>query len=139
MSTVDTGERPAVANLCDHGRDPAKCRLPSSGPGERACPLPTWPSAREQIADVIRPYVPPVHLAVVVDAVLAAVKPPTFPLARRWPLEQPVEYVGRRGAPNRPGRVVAHEQVLTIHEHLIVAFDDGETRGINPDVMRRIR
>lgn len=23
--------------LCDHGRDPAKCRLPSNGPGERSC------------------------------------------------------------------------------------------------------
>jgi len=72
-----------------------------------------------------------------VEAVEAA-SSPSFPSAR-FTSPSRVELVGRGGDPNRPGTLARFERVLTVHERMIVAFDDGETRAINPDVMRTIR
>lgn len=74
------------------------------------------------------------------DVVAATVQPPMFPLERTWKLGDAVEHVTRdRWTPLRPGIVDHIERQLVVSESLIIAFDDGETRGINPSVMRHIR
>lgn len=74
---------------------------------------------------------------------LPQIAPPTFPLANIWKVGERVELVSGcfSGNPRalRPGTVAAIEPYYVTHERLIVSFDDGETRAINPDVMRLIR
>ena len=57
-----------------------------------------------------------------------------------WRAGDRVESVlgGHSGAPQelRPGTVVEVSESVFRHEHLIVLFDDGEQRAVNPDVMR---
>ncbi len=73
---------------------------------------------------------------------------PVIPLHGRsmthiWKPGEAVEQVSRRGPygpeETRPGTVVMVESYLMRHERLIVRFDDGEQRAINPDVMRHRR
>lgn len=74
---------------------------------------------------------------------LPHIAPPKFPLSRIWSIGERVEAVsgGYGGNPTvlRPGTVAAIEPYYVTFERLIVSFDDGETRGINPDVMRHIK
>lgn len=73
---------------------------------------------------------------------LPQIAPPTFPLSNIWKIGERVEYVRRVPGERiilRPGTVAMIEPYYVTHERLIVSFDDGETRGINPDVMRHIR
>lgn len=70
------------------------------------------------------------------------IQPPKLPLSATWKVGERVEQVchyesGPRST--RPGVVAAIEPYYVNHERLIVAFDDGETRAINRDVMRHIR
>lgn len=65
-------------------------------------------------------------------------------LHRTWKVGERVEYVKSAKEPQFPesvrtGTVHAIEDSLRRHESLVIAFDDGETRAINPDVMRHIR
>lgn len=75
---------------------------------------------------------------------LPQIAPPTFPLANIWKVGDRVEYVDRNGGGGlsityRRGTVTAIEPHYVTHERLIVSFEDGETRSINPDVMRHVR
>lgn len=77
------------------------------------------------------------------NSVLAATPLFGYDLKRRWRVGERVEYVrgGYSGNPMmvRPGTVSDVEEYLMRHQALIVTFDDGETRGINHDVMRHVR
>lgn len=68
---------------------------------------------------------------------------PTHPLERTWKPGERVELVsgGYGGKPTelRPGTVDRIDRAYGYRESLVVAFDDGETRPINPDVMRHVR
>lgn len=68
---------------------------------------------------------------------------PTHPLALNWKPGERVELCqgGYGGNPRtyRPGTVERIDRKYGYHESLVVAFDDGETRPINPDVMRHIK
>lgn len=77
-----------------------------------------------------------IALGDIVEAVETATSP-AFP-SNIFTAPSRVELVGFR-RPNRPGTLARFERVLTVHERMIVAFDDGETCAINPDVMRTIR
>jgi hypothetical protein len=59
--------------------------------------------------------------------------------SRRFNVGARVERVGHQGSPNQPGTLARFERSLAVRESMIVAFDDGETRAINPDVMRTVR
>jgi len=63
---------------------------------------------------------------------------PSFPLGRTWRPGDRVEYVGL-DRKTRPGTVESIDRQAVWQERLNVRFDDGETRHINPDVMRHIR
>jgi len=68
---------------------------------------------------------------------------PTHALERTWKPGERVElcsggYGGKRRS-YRPGTVDRIERPYGYHEPLVVAFDDGETTAINPDVMRHVR
>lgn len=72
----------------------------------------------------------------------AATPPPQFPLANRFTVGERCLRPGRSGSypdPSRDrwGHIARIDQtvILTTRETLVVAFDDGETRGINPDVI----
>jgi hypothetical protein len=74
---------------------------------------------------------------------LPSIEQPTFPLSRQWKIGERVEAVGGGygGSPvkTRPGTVHAIEPRLVVRERLVIAFDDGHTTPINPDVMRHIK
>ena len=55
-----------------------------------------------------------------------------------WVPGDRVELV-RRSVAERAGTVDSIREVLLRHEQLWITFDDGETIGINPDVMRHVR
>jgi hypothetical protein len=65
---------------------------------------------------------------------------PVHPMEDTWRRGDRVELVsgGHSGNPRklRPGVVARIERVYGYHERLIVTFDDGEERAINPDVLR---
>lgn len=67
---------------------------------------------------------------------------PVHPLESTWKPGERVEAVHRKGSygptETRPGTVDRIARTYGYHESLIVAFDDGETRAINPDVMRHM-
>lgn len=69
---------------------------------------------------------------------LPQIAPPTFPLANIWQVGERVELVSG-GFAKLCGTVAAIEPYYVTHERLIVSFEDGETRAINPDVMRHVR
>ena len=67
---------------------------------------------------------------------------PVHALERTWKPGERVECVHSRNYQAdevRPGMVHAIERTYGYRESLVVAFDDGETRAINPDVMRHVR
>lgn len=68
---------------------------------------------------------------------------PIHALERTWKPGERVEAVsgGYGGNPTilRQGRVERIDREYGYHESLVVRFDDGETRAINPDVMRHCR
>ena len=68
---------------------------------------------------------------------------PALPLELTWKPGERVELVqgGYGGNPQtlRPGAVERIDRTYGYRESLVVAFDDGETRAINPDVMRHKR
>lgn len=68
---------------------------------------------------------------------------PTHPLIEKWKPGERVELCsgGYGGNPReyRPGVVERIDRTYGYHESLIVKFDDGEVRAINPDVMRHVR
>lgn len=63
---------------------------------------------------------------------------PVHAMESTWKPGERVEYFSLR-ARLRRGTVARIDRKYGYHEYLIIAFDDGETRGINPDVMRHIR
>lgn len=86
-------------------------------------------------------------------AVLDAIQPfiagrnnrlsPTIALGNTWKPGERVELVeggyGGRPVKTRPGTVACIRRIYGYHERLVVKFDDGEERPINPDVMRHIK
>lgn len=83
------------------------------------------------------------HMGPKVRAILEEIaEPPTFPLANRFTVGERCLRPGYAGSypdhsKDRWGYVteIRQEVVVKIVETLVVTFDDGETRGINPDVI----
>ena len=63
---------------------------------------------------------------------------PTHALSETWKPGERVELVVRHGE-NQPGTVQEIRRIYGYHEHLVVAFDDGNTEPVNPDMIRHIR
>lgn len=68
------------------------------------------------------------------------IKPALFPLGGHWTPGERVELVRHTGPYGaeilRQGKVERIDSYLQWHESLVIRFDDGEVRSINPDVLR---
>lgn len=83
------------------------------------------------------------ELLAIVEEMEAAVRlSPVHALIETWKPGERVELVQhvRYGISKlRPGTVARIDRTYGYRESLVVEFDDGETRAINPDVMRHVR
>lgn len=69
----------------------------------------------------------------------AEIQEPKFPLEHQWKIGERVEQVPTSLLKWRTGTVARIQRRAVWVETLIIDFDDGESRGINPDVLRHIR